>query len=377
MACPSSPVRATTARTPSACTTGPRPTRLRPPAGSTPTIPIRHCPRTEPRRRRLRMPGTPSLTATSGSTCSMRRGPMEMSGPPTFTRLITTSTGRPHRPSTSGWPPTWPATRVPSRWRSGTSRSGPTTPARPATPLLQNTPSNPNSLEALLAANGVQLAFNGHAHIYERTTPANYQQNGELVNYVTGGGGGILEPVSATGSSACTGFTSTGSIYALGWSPTSNKGSACGTGVPTPQSYAQVFNYLQVSVEREPGHGHPDQRRRPVLRPADLHLLRRDLGAGHGHRHPAAGTDQRHHRLDQPSTPPAACHLHLQTRRGYAPPPAPARSPIPGWPQAATPFTVTGNGATPATATLDGRHRTAHRPDRPVGHRQSRPPRST
>ncbi len=114
--------------------------------------------------------------------------------------------------------------------------------------LLENTPSNPNSLEALLAANGVQLAFNGHAHIYERTTPANYQQNGELVNYVTGGGGGILEPVSATGSSACTGFTTTGSIYALGWSPTSNKGSACGTGVPTPQSYAQVFNYLQVSV---------------------------------------------------------------------------------------------------------------------------------
>ena len=113
---------------------------------------------------------------------------------------------------------------------------------------LQNTSSNPNSLEKLLAANGVQLAFNGHAHIYERTTPANYQQNGELVNYVTGGGGGILEPVSATGSSACTGFTNAGSIYALGWSPTSNKGSACGTGVPTPQSYAQVFNYLQVSV---------------------------------------------------------------------------------------------------------------------------------
>ena len=116
--------------------------------------------------------------------------------------------------------------------------------------LLENTPSNPNSLEALLAANGVQLAFNGHAHIYERTTPANYQQNGELVNYVTGGGGGILEPVSATGSSACTGFTNAGSIYALGWSPTSksNPGTACGTGVPTPQSYAQVFNYLQVSV---------------------------------------------------------------------------------------------------------------------------------
>ena len=111
---------------------------------------------------------------------------------------------------------------------------------------LQNTASNPNSLEALLAANGVQLAFNGHAHTYQRIAPANYQQNGKIVNYVTGGGGGILEPVS--GGSACSGFTSTGSTYAIGWSPTSNTGSACGTGVPTPQSAAQVFNYLQVSV---------------------------------------------------------------------------------------------------------------------------------
>ncbi len=111
---------------------------------------------------------------------------------------------------------------------------------------LQNTGSNPNSLEALLATNGVQLAFNGHAHTYQRIAPANYQQTGTIVNYVTGGGGGILEPVS--GGSACSAFTSTGSIYALGWSPTSNSGTACGSGVPTPQSFAQVFNYLQVSV---------------------------------------------------------------------------------------------------------------------------------
>ncbi len=111
---------------------------------------------------------------------------------------------------------------------------------------LENTGSNPNSLEALLAANGVQLAFNGHAHTYQRIAPANYQQNGKVVNYVTGGGGGVLEPVS--GGSACSAFTSTGSIYALGWSPTSNTGTTCGSGVPTPQSAAQVFNYLQVSV---------------------------------------------------------------------------------------------------------------------------------
>ncbi len=109
---------------------------------------------------------------------------------------------------------------------------------------LQNTPSNPNSLEALLATNGVQLVFNGHAHTYQRIAPTNYLQNGEVVNYVTGGGGGVLEPINGT----CSSFTSTGSIYAIGWSPTKNSGSVCGAGVPVPQSAAQVYNYLQVSV---------------------------------------------------------------------------------------------------------------------------------
>ena len=111
---------------------------------------------------------------------------------------------------------------------------------------LQNSPSNPfqsSSLESLLAANGVKVVFNGHAHTYQRIAPS---ASGQITNYVTGGGGGVLEPVS-TGSS-CTGFESTGSIYALGWSPTSNTGTACGSGVPTPQSAAQVYNFLKVTV---------------------------------------------------------------------------------------------------------------------------------
>ena len=111
---------------------------------------------------------------------------------------------------------------------------------------LQNSPSNPyqsTSLESLLSANGVKLVFNGHAHNYERIAPSGA---GQITNYVTGGGGGILEPVS-TGSS-CTAFKGSGSIYAIGWSPTSNKGTTCGTGVPTPQSAAQVFNFLKVTV---------------------------------------------------------------------------------------------------------------------------------
>ncbi len=111
---------------------------------------------------------------------------------------------------------------------------------------LQNSPSNPfqsSSLESLLSANGVKVVFNGHAHNYERIAPSGA---GQITNYVTGGGGGVLEPVS-TGSS-CTGFKGSGSIYAIGWSPTSNTGTACGTGVPTPQSAAQVFNFLKVTV---------------------------------------------------------------------------------------------------------------------------------
>ena len=111
---------------------------------------------------------------------------------------------------------------------------------------LQNSAADPaqsSSLESLLAGNGVKVVFNGHAHNYERIAPSGA---GQITNYVTGGGGGVLEPVS-TGSS-CSAFKSSGSIYAIGWSPTSNTGTVCGSGVPTPQSAAQVFNFLKVTV---------------------------------------------------------------------------------------------------------------------------------
>ncbi len=112
---------------------------------------------------------------------------------------------------------------------------------------LQNSSSNPyqsSNLESLLATNGVKVVFNGHAHDYQRITPSG---SGHVTNYVTGGGGSILEPVS-TGSGACSAFQGAGSIYAIGWSPTKNSGTACGSGVPTPQSAAQVYNFLKVTV---------------------------------------------------------------------------------------------------------------------------------
>jgi fibronectin type 3 domain-containing protein len=99
---------------------------------------------------------------------------------------------------------------------------------------LDNSPGSTNSLEQLLSKNGVQLAFSGHAHIYER----NIARPGGVTNYVTGGGGAQAEPVSH-----CT----TTDAYAVGWSYSSASGSACGA-APKPLSDAQVYHFLKISV---------------------------------------------------------------------------------------------------------------------------------
>ena len=101
---------------------------------------------------------------------------------------------------------------------------------------LQNDPDNPSSiasLEGLLANNGVDLAFNGHAHIYQR----NIAPPGAVTSYVTGGGGARVTPVSRC---------STTDAYAIGWSYSSG-GSKCGA-APTPTTDAQVYHFLKVSV---------------------------------------------------------------------------------------------------------------------------------
>ena len=93
----------------------------------------------------------------------------------------------------------------------------------------------PANLEGLLAQHGVQIVFNGHAHIYERNKPS---AGGMPITYVTGGGGATPEPVGP-----CNGYDA----YAIGWSPTSVAGSACGVAAP-PTSGAQVFHFLKVTV---------------------------------------------------------------------------------------------------------------------------------
>jgi chitodextrinase len=99
---------------------------------------------------------------------------------------------------------------------------------------LDNTQGSTGSLEQLLHDNGVQLAFNGHAHIYQR----NIATPGGVTSYVTGGGGGQAEPVS---------HCSTTDAFAVGWSYSSSNGSACGAAAP-PTTDAQVYHFLKVTV---------------------------------------------------------------------------------------------------------------------------------
>jgi hypothetical protein len=92
-------------------------------------------------------------------------------------------------------------------------------------------------LEELLGDHGVDIVFNGHAHIYERNQAS---APGMPVSYVTGGGGAHLEPVSG-----CDAIDA----YAIGWSySSSTHGSACGA-APRPTSIDQVFHFLFVTVD--------------------------------------------------------------------------------------------------------------------------------
>ena len=80
----------------------------------------------------------------------------------------------------------------------------------------------------------MNLVFNGHAHIYQR----NVAPPGGVISYVSGGGG-----ARSTSVSHC----STTDAYAIGWSYSKNKGSACGAAT-VPASDAQVYHFLKVTV---------------------------------------------------------------------------------------------------------------------------------
>jgi hypothetical protein len=98
-------------------------------------------------------------------------------------------------------------------------------------PYLQG----PSSLEGALSGGGVDIAFTGHAQIYERNRPSGSYG---LVNYVSGGGGSDL-----ASTTKCSSYDA----YALGWSDSKNRGTACNAPVPT--SREQVWHFLLVTVE--------------------------------------------------------------------------------------------------------------------------------
>lgn len=95
----------------------------------------------------------------------------------------------------------------------------------------------PRSLEGLLGRHGVAIAFNGHAHIYQRNVKPHA---GGLITYVSGGGGGPPQPV---------GRCSPVDAYAIGWSTRRSRGSACGA-ASAPTSVAQLLHFLEVTATR-------------------------------------------------------------------------------------------------------------------------------
>ncbi|HEY2296322.1 MAG TPA: fibronectin type III domain-containing protein [Jatrophihabitans sp.] len=109
---------------------------------------------------------------------------------------------------------------------------------------LQNSAANPSgaasSLEALLARYRVNLVFNAHAHMYQRSIAP----LGGVPTYVTGGGGGVPTNVSPVCSST--------DAYARGWAPTSGKGSSCGSpsngGAAKPTAAGEIYHFLRVRV---------------------------------------------------------------------------------------------------------------------------------
>lgn len=96
----------------------------------------------------------------------------------------------------------------------------------------------PQSLEGLLNRHTVNMAFNGHAHIYQR----NYKPGPDsLITYVTGAGGARLQSVGGEGCSP-------NNAYAVGFLPANNSGNACGS-APVPESDERVYHFLLVKVE--------------------------------------------------------------------------------------------------------------------------------
>ncbi len=128
----------------------------------------------------------------------------------------------------------------------------------------------PSSLEGLLAANDVSIAFSGHAHIYQRNTGT---APGSLPNYVTGGGGGRLQPVAEAGCSSV-------DVYRDRMVADEAQGFALRRGARARLGGARV-SLPQCQRERGIGDRRSNRRARSHVRRADLHAQSRTR---HDHR---------------------------------------------------------------------------------------------
>ena len=116
------------------------------------------------------------------------------------------------------------------------------------------------TLQGLLNQYGVNMAFNGHAHGYERNKP----DAGGLVTYVLGNGGAALGRVSGC---------SPVDLYAIG-----SSGSACGA-APGGHANSHVFGFAKVTVDGRRVTVTPTDSLGADLRRADLRLQPRVAGA--------------------------------------------------------------------------------------------------
>ena len=177
-----------------------------------------------------------------------------------------------------------------------------------------------SSLEGLLSSNGVDMVFNGHAHMYERNAPA----LGNMVSYVTGGGGAVLEP---TGGFGCTAIDAL--LHRL--EPDQqrrvamrerDRADVAVAGVPLP-----ARDGLRVDGDgRAAECARPDLRRRHLQLPQHAAAGHHDAGAHRGHLR-LLGCAHRAQRHDEPAArvggqlpqPAALRHERRSTRRRPSP----------------------------------------------------------
>jgi len=106
---------------------------------------------------------------------------------------------------------------------------------------LTNPPDGSQSVESLLASNGVKLVLNGHSHVYERNNPHN-----GMVSIISGAGGAALSPVDRRNCPQT--YPDTGQpVVAFAWGWSSTGGSSC-NGAPKPTSASQVFHTLRITL---------------------------------------------------------------------------------------------------------------------------------